>query len=159
MVVLVLLTICIFLSLLCPQPVWAGEESVPGLHLAKAEWACEVRGEDDYDPNPEGRFPRGQRGYAYLVVEGFQVDRLGEYYVLQLNVDVALETRRGLRLFTQKDVLELEEWYLEPPANTWFYIYVDVPWWAPRGTYVAVITVRDVLAGSVLEEKREVVVY
>lgn len=156
---LLLLTICIFFTLLVPHPSWARAQESPALRLVQAEWAYEVRGEDDYDPNPEGRFPRGERGYAYLVVEGFTVDREDDYYFLHIKADVAAETKRGFRLFSQKDVLDLEEWYLEPPDSTWFYIWVDIPWWAPKGTYVAVITVRDMLSGAELEEKREVVVY
>lgn len=159
MVVLLWLTICIFLSLLCPNPAWASDEETTALRLARGEWAYEVRGADDYDVNPEGRFPRGERGYAYLVVEGFELGREDSYYFLRINVDVALETQGGFRLFFQRDVLELEEWYLEPPPDTWFYIYVDIPWWAPKGDYVAVITVRDMLAGTELEEKQEVTVY
>ncbi|MDD3781352.1 MAG: hypothetical protein PHG88_01460 [Limnochordia bacterium] len=156
---LLLLTICIFLSLLCPLPAWASPEEASSLRLVQGEWAHEVRGMDDYDPNPEGRFKRGERGYAYIVVEGFDVGQDGEYYFLHLSVDVALETKGGIRLFSRRDIYDLEEWYLEPPGDTWFYIYVDIPWWAPRGTYVAVITIHDLLAGTALEERREVAVY
>lgn len=156
---LLVLTICIILSLLCPLPAFAGEEEPVSLYIEKGEWAYEVRGDDDYDPNPEGRFKRGERGYAYLEVAGFDLGREDDFYFLRISVDVALETKNGFTLFSQKDVLELEEWYLEPPKNTWFYIYVNIPWWAPRGGYVAVITVRDLLAGTELVEKREVEVY
>ena len=159
MVVLVLLMICIFFSLLYPNPAWANAEEAVELRFAQAEWAYEIRGQDNYDPNPEGRFKRGERGYAYLVVEGFEVRKEEDYYVLRLNVDVSLETQKGFTLFSRKDVLELEEWYLEPPSSTWFYIWVDIPWWAPKGVYVAVIDVHDELGGTSLQDRREVTVY
>ena len=89
---LLLLTICIFLSLLCPLPAWASPEEASSLRLVQGEWAHEVRGMDDYDPNPEGRFKRGERGYAYIVVEGFDVGQDGEYYFLHLSVDAVSYT-------------------------------------------------------------------
>ncbi|HBN95586.1 MAG TPA: hypothetical protein DDZ66_04740 [Firmicutes bacterium] len=128
------------------------------MHFTVAEWAYEVWGEGDYDPNPTGEFARGERGYAYLEIADFGIGERDQLFFLQLDVDVALETKNGLRLFYEKDVLELEEYYLEPPESTWFYIYVDIPWWAPRGSYVTVITVRDGVAELSLEEKREITV-
>ena len=155
---LVVLSLCIFFGLLCPGYAGAEVLEAPGMHFTVAEWAYEVRGEDDYDPNPEGTFARGERGYAYLEIADFGVAEEDTFFYLQLNIDVALETTGGLRLFTQKDVLELEEWYLEPPLTTWFYIYVDIPWWAPRGIYRTLITVRDGITDQRLEEVREIVV-
>jgi len=152
------LILCIFFGLGCGNSALAIETEAPTMHFTVAEWAYDVRGEGDYDPNPTAEFPKGQRGYAYLEVAGFGVGEEELFYFLKLNVDVALETTHGFRLFSQKDLLELEEWYLEPPEHTWFYIYVDIPWWAPRGTYVTVITVRDGVTGRELEEKREIVV-
>mgnify|MGYP006980732452 CR=1 FL=1 len=126
------------------------------MRFTVADWAYEVRDEGDYDSNPSGIFSRGERGYAYLEIEGFGVGQKENLFYLLLNVDVALETRNGLRLFSQKDVLELEEWYFEEPGSTWFYIWVDIPWWAPKGVYRTLITVRDGVTGASLEEVREI---
>src|SRR5690554_1526024 len=156
MYMLTVLILCIFLGLTCPNPALAEEAQAEAMHFIAAEWAYEVRGEGDFDPNSTGEFSRGERGYAYLEVADFGVGREGQLFYLDLAVDVALETTGGLRLFTQKDVLELEEWYFEPPITTWFYIWVDIPWWAPRGTYRTVITVRDGITGLALEESREI---
>ena len=152
------LILCIFLGLACPNFALAESVEADAMHFPVAEWAYEVRGEGDYDPNLSGEFSRGERGYAYLEMAGFGVGQEGKFFFLDLTVDVALETTGGLRLFTQKDVLELEEWYLDPPATTWFYIWVDIPWWAPGGTYKTVITVHDGVTGLSLEESREIVV-
>lgn len=159
MVVLVLLTICIFLVFTTPNYALAHGHADPSLRFAVAEWAYEVRGEDDYDPNPKGEFSRRERGYAYLVVENFGVGQKDGFHFLQLNVDVALESQKGFRLFSQEDVLELEEWYLEPPPSTWFYIYVDIPWWAPKGVYKAIITVKDAINETSLEQVREITIH
>lgn len=156
---MVLLTICIFLVACCPGFAAAPETTPPELHFAVAEWAYEVWGEGDYDPNPEGRFLRGERGYAYLEVSGFSLGEENGLHFLKLAVDVALQTKGGFTLFSQKDVLELEEWYLEPPETTWFYIWVDIPKWAPRGVYRTRLTVRDLLSEEVLQEVREIAVY
>lgn len=152
---LVLLIICFFLGLNFNSPALAQTQEATPLHFTVAEWATEVRDEGDYDPNPGGKFDRGQRGYAYLEIEGFSLGEHEGFLYLTLNVDVALETRNGIQLFLQRNVLELEEWYIEPPSSTWFYIWVDIPWWAPKGVYKAVITVRDQISKSFLEEMRE----
>lgn len=156
---MVLLTICIFLVACFPSFAAAPEAAQPKLHFAVADWAYEVRDEGDYDPNPEGRFRRGERGYAYVEVAGFSLVEVDGLSVLKLAVDVALQTKRGFTLFSQQDVLELEEWYIEPPETTWFYIWVDIPWWAPRGVYRTLLTVRDLLGDDVLQEVREITVY
>ena len=155
---LLVLSLCIFLGLCSSNHALAEAVVAPGMYFTAAEWATEVRGENDYDPNPSGEFTRGERGYAYLEIADFGVATEGDFFFLRLNVDVALETKHGLRLFFEQDVLELEEWYIEPPATTWFYIYVDVPWWAPRGVYRTLITVRDGLTDLSLQEVREIVV-
>ncbi len=155
---LVVLILCIFLGANGVNCVTAQTLESSSMYFSVADWAFEVRGEADYDVNPTGEFLRGERGYAYLEIAGFALGESYGFHFLQLNVDVALETMRGLRLFSEDDVLELEEWYLEPPKSTWFYIYVDIPWWAPRGRYRTVITVRDALSGLSLEEVREIVV-
>ncbi len=155
---LVVLILCILLGLGSSAAMAVEVVDAPAMHFTVAEWAYEVRGEDDYDRNPTGEFARGERGYAYLEVADFGIAERDQLFVLQLNVDVALETKNGLRLFSQKDVLEMEEWYMDPPESTWFYIYVDIPWWAPRGTYRTLITIRDDITGLDLEEVREIMV-
>lgn len=155
---LLVLILCIFLGASGVNCVTAQEIESPSMHFSVAEWALNVYGEDDYDPNPSGEFSRGERGYAYLEVAGFAIGEKDGFYFLQLDVDVALETINGWRLFSETDVWELEEWYLEPPDSTWFYIYVDIPWWAPRGTYRTLITVRDGISGLALKEIREIMV-
>ena len=157
---LVVLILCIFFGLSGSDQVWAQTQSaeMSTLHLSVAEWAYEVRDQGDYDPNPTGTFFRGERGYAYLEIEGFGVGQKDNLFYLVLDVDVALETKNGFRLFSQQDVLELEEWYFEEPTTTWFYIWVDIPWWAPKGTYKTLITVRDGVTGQSLEETRDILV-
>lgn len=131
----------------------------PKLHFTVANWAYEVRGQDDYDFNTTGTFPKGERGYAYLEVAGFELATEEGWFVLRLNVDVALQTQKGFSLFSKENVLELEEWYLEPPESTWFYIWVDVPWWAPRGVYRTLITVRDLVNEESIQETREIKIF
>lgn len=155
---LVVLSLCILLGLGCSNSAVVEAVEAPPMHFTVAEWAHEVRGEGDYDPNPTGEFARGERGYAYLEIADFGIGQSDQLFFLQLNVDVALETKNGLRLFSQEDVLEMEEWYMEPPESTWFYIYVDIPWWAPRGTYRTRITIRDGVTELALEEIREIMV-
>lgn len=156
----VVLSLCIFFGFFSANCAAGELDNAHGMRFTVAQWAYEVRGEDDYDLNPEGTFARGERGYAYLEIADFGVAQDDTpFFFLQLDVDVALETKNGLRLFSQEDVLELKEWYVEPPETTWFYIYVDIPWWAPRGVYRTLITVRDGITDLCLEEVREIVVH
>ncbi len=156
---LVVLIICIFLGLSCPGLAAVESQEVHPPYFTLAEWAFEVRGEGDYDPNPSGEFRRGERGYAYLEMRGFGIRERSDFFFSTLNVDVALETKNGFRLFSQKDVLELEELHVEQPVSTWFYIYVDIPWWAPKGVYKTLITVRDAISETSVEKTREILVY
>lgn len=133
--------------------------SVGELRFTVAQWAHDVRDQGDYNPNPSGAFPKGQRGYAYLEVAGFQLAQEDGWFLLRLNVDVALQTKGGIPLFAQKNVLELEEWYIEPPESTWFYIWVDIPSWAPKGLYRTIITVKDLVGEVSLEEKQEIRIF
>ena len=119
---LAVLILCIFLGLSFPTQALAQNAEQCTMRFTVADWAYEVRDEGDYDSNPSGIFSRGERGYAYLEIEGFGVGQKENLFYLLLNVDVALETRNGLRLFSQKDVLELEEWYFEEPGSTWLHL-------------------------------------
>lgn len=150
---------CILLNFVYPSFGLAQEQVEPALHFILAEWAHEVRDEGDYEPNPTGAFPRGERAYAYFEVVGFGLSEQDGFFQALLNVDVGLKSKGGLRLFSRKDVLELESWYIEPPETLWFYIYVDIPWWAPRGEYLAEITVRDLVDDEKLLEERKIQVF
>lgn len=150
-VLIVMLVICPIL----PQAVYAEEEK--GMHFTTAEWAYDVRGRADYDPNPAGVFARGERGYAYLELEGFEVGEDDGLYVVNLAVDVVLRTKGGLRLFTQKNLVEYDLAYTDsPPKNLWFYIWVDIPRWAPRAVYLAEVVVRDLISHETLTEGKEI---
>lgn len=137
-----------------------GESSInDALQFVVAEWAYEVRGEADYDPNPSGVFQRGSRAYAYLEVEGFAVGTEAGEPVVDLRVDVALRSRGGLKLFYQAGLVEFTLTQPAfPPERVWFYIWVDIPWWAPRATYRAEVTVRDLVAQKDVSLEREITV-
>ncbi len=154
-----LLIVCILLAFSSLNPAYAHRPDPGELHFTTAQWAYEVRDENDYDPNPGGAFPKGQRAYAYLELAGFSllnVDGGSAYHVL---VDVGLQTTWGLGLFKQAGLLEFDSFSFDPPDTLWFYIWVDVPRFAPCGTYVTVITVRDEIGGHVLEERREIKIF
>ncbi len=151
----VLLITMLVLCPILPQPALAEEKTE--MYFTTAEWAYDVRGQDDYDPNPTGVFARGERGYAYLELEGFEVGEDDGLYVIQLAVDVVLRTKGGLRLFTQKNLVEYDLAYTDsPPDNLWFYIWVDIPRWAPRATYLAEVVVRDLISEETLIEGKEI---
>ncbi len=95
-----LLIVCILLAFSSLNPAYAHRPDPGGeLHFTTAQWAYEVRDENDYDPNPGGgAFPKGQRAYAYLELAGFSllnVDGGSAYHVL---VDVGLQTTWGAGL-------------------------------------------------------------
>ncbi|NLJ81379.1 MAG: hypothetical protein GX335_10200 [Firmicutes bacterium] len=143
------------------NPFWTGvvfaeKASNSDLSFSVALWADEVRDKGDFDLNPDGIFKRGERAYAYLELEGFSWEEQEGYLHTDVHVDVALRTKGGFRLFFSEDLLEFDSLYLNPPENFWFYIYVDVPWWAPRGTYITEIIVRDEISGETLIEHREI---
>ncbi len=155
----VMLIVCILLIFPCPSTGLALEKTEPQLNFVVAQWAYEVRDEGDYDPNFEGAFPRGERAYTYLELEGFSLAEIEGLFYVELAVDVNLRSKRGFKLFSRTNVLELDSWYEQPPATIWFYIYVDIPWWAPRGVYSGEIIVRDQLNQGVLVEEREIRVF
>lgn len=154
-----LLIVCILLAFSSFNPAYAHEVGPGDLHFVTAEWAYEVRDEDDYDPNPAGTFPKGELAYAYLELAGFSLARHNGMHAYHVIVDVGLQTTWGLTLFKQTDLLEFDSFSCDPPDTLWFYIWVDIPRWAPSGTYVTVITVRDEIGGHVLEEKRKIEIF
>lgn len=154
-----LLIVCSLLVFSCFSPLAAQSASPQGLHFSTAQWAYDVRDRDDYDLNTDDAFPRGQRAYAYLELVGFEMLEQDGYYLLQLGIDVALKTTWGLTLFNQPDLLEFDSFYLRPPDDLWFYIWVDIPRWAPPSTYITLITVRDLISGQTLEEAREIRIF
>src|SRR5690554_2260958 len=121
----ILLTLCIILSLTCPQLGYAHVQEKTALEFPVIEWAYEVRGQGDFDRNASGSFPKGERAYADLELKAFSWDKKDTLYYTDLHVDVALRTKKGFKLFGQKDVLILDSYYSEPPDILWFYIYVD----------------------------------
>lgn len=139
--------------------VHAQDKAVGQMQFVKAEWAYEVRGEGDYDPNPSGVFSRNSRAYAYLEVEGFTVGDGGTDPLVDLRVDVVLRSNSGLKLYSQENLVEYTLNSLAaPPSRVWFYIWVDVPWWAPRTTYEAEVIVRDLVGGLDVIERRPIVI-
>ncbi len=154
-----LLIVCILMACLPFSQVYAREKEAGDLYLAVADWAYEVRDQGDYDPNPTGRFPKGQMTYAYLELAGFTTAAHGDLYSYHVAVDVGLKTTWGFPLFKQADIIEFDETSPNPPETLWFYIWVNVPRWAPRGTYVTVITVRDELGGYILAAEREIEIF
>jgi hypothetical protein len=152
--------VVILLLLAVPGWAWADEGLETGMAITVAEWAHDVRDEGDYDPNPSGVFPRGSRGYAYLEVEGFAVGGSGDENLVDLRVDIALRSGWGVKLFSQEDLVEytLPQEAFPPPETVWFYIWVDIPWWAPRATYRAEVTVRDLVSGEAVSLEREITV-
>lgn len=155
----IMLIVCILLTFSCPNMVLAQVEQEPHLEFVVAQWAHEVRDEGDYDPNLEGAFPRGQRAYAYLEVVGFSLGEVDGLFYLDLAVDVVLRSKGGVKLFAHPDLLEFESWFEAPPEVVWFYVYVDIPWWAPRGVYRTEVIVRDRLNHGILAEEREIRVF
>ncbi len=112
------------------------------LRFSDMGWSHDEDDFFEYVPN-EGVFKRGTRVYAYMEVVGFTSQMVDEYNKIDLSVDVYLKTSFGLRLFRQLDVIEFDDMTKEPQDRIWFYLYVDIPWWAPRGTYIAEVVVRD----------------
>jgi hypothetical protein len=137
----------------------ANLQSEVGMEIVRAEWAYEVRGEGDYDPNPSGVFRRGTRAYAYIEVEGFALGTAADDPLVDLRVDVALRTRTGVKLYSQAEVVEYTlKQPASPPELVWFYIWVDIPRWAPRATYKAEVIVRDLVAAEAISLQREITV-
>lgn len=159
MFVLKVLIVCVLLVFSSLNPVHAQRAEPGEMYFAVAEWAYEVWDEDDYDLNQTGAFPKGERAYAYLELAGFSTVQSNGAYAYHVSVDVGLETTWGLGLFKQADLVEFDSLALDPPSTLWFYIWVDIPRWAPSGTYVTVITVLDQISGHILQEKRKIRIF
>lgn len=155
----ILLTLCIILSLACPGMGYAHMPEENVLNFTVIDWAYEVRDQGDYDRNSTGAFPKGERAYAYLELTGFTCDIDDNFYFTDVHVDVALKTKKGLKLFSRKDVLIMDSYYIETPDILWFYIYVDVPWWAGRGEYKAELIIRDEVVGETLAVSKDIEIY
>lgn len=156
---LFLFTLAVVLALTLSHLTKADGESGGALQLLTAEWAYDVRGEGDYDPNPTGVFSRSSRAYAYLEVNGFAVGESSEEPLVDLRVDVVLRSNKGLKLYSKDNLVE---YTLARPAavpdKVWFYIWVDVPWWAPRTTYRAEVIIRDLIGEVEMVTEREIVI-
>lgn len=131
-------------------------QATDSFHFVNVGWAYEVRGYKDYDLNTDGTFPRGSRAYAYLEVEGFSSTEHDDGYLSDLAVDVSLRTRQGILLFRQTDLVDYHAIDRHPPSTLWFYIWVDIPRWAPRATYIAEVTVRDRVGDSAITKAQEI---
>lgn len=118
------------------------EEIETGLRFSDMGWSSDEDDFFEYVPN-EGVFERGTRVWAFLEVTGFESYFEDGYYYNDLAVDVYLKTGFGLRLFRQLDVIEFNDPSDQPEEYIWFYLWVDIPWWAPPGTYIAEVVVRD----------------
>ncbi|HHX02065.1 MAG TPA: hypothetical protein GX739_05260 [Firmicutes bacterium] len=148
---MVLILLVLLASLVC-NPTAAAELPSELPASAKAEeagfrfsdmgWSKEEDNFFEYVPN-QGVFERGKRVYGFMEVTGFENYYTNEIYHIDLTVDVYLKTGFGLRLFGQRDVIEFDDTAKEPIEDIWFYLWVDIPWWAPPGSYIAEVVVRD----------------
>lgn len=111
----------------------------------------------EYEPN-QGVFKKGTRAYAYFEVAGFSTLPQDEKYLTHLAVDVHLKTSGGFRLFTQRDVVDFDSLDWQPRESVWFYLYVDIPWFAPRATYIAEVVVRDLISGKEIRHQEKLTV-
>lgn len=155
----IVLTLCIILNIACPYQVFANTSSDDALRLTVADWAYEVRDQGDYDFNSTASFPKGERAYAYFELAGFAAKEENDLFSTDVRVDVALKTHKGLKLFSQKNVLIMDSLYEYRPDMLWFYIYVDVPWWAGRGEYTTELVIRDELSEEVLVASQDITIY
>lgn len=113
-----------------------------GFHFSDLAWSESLDTWEDYRPN-EAVFSRGTRAYAYIEVTGFTNEEIGGEYQHDLTVDIYLRTGIGIRLFNQKNVIEFEEVTSFFQESVSFYIWVDIPWWAPSAAYYAEVIVHD----------------
>ena len=113
-----------------------------GLRFSDLGWSKDENDFFEYVPN-EGVFERGTRVWGFMEVTGFESYFADGLYYNDLTVDVFLKTGFGLRLFGKRDVIEFNDGTDEPQEYIWFFLWVDIPWWAPPGTYIAEVVVRD----------------
>ncbi len=126
------------------------------MEFIKIGWANEINGYDDYEPNESSEFSHGQRAYAYMEVTGYRVEATDGKYLTDLAVDVVLRGSFGIRLFSHTDLIDYRELHSLPPATLWFYIWVDIPRFAPRTTYQAEVIIRDRISGQKLQHQESI---
>ncbi len=128
-----------------------------GFRFTDLGWSDDENDFFEYVPN-QGVFKRGTRAYAYLEVAGFtNYCEDGKYYI-DLAVDVYLKSSFGLRLFVQRNVIEFKDSAKEVIEDFCFYLYVDIPWWAPRAQYIAEVVIRDLVNGEELKHEEKLTV-
>ena len=136
------------------------EEQEMGLRFLELAWADEIYSYAHYEPNVDGVFQRGTRAYVYMEIAGFE-SRFGEeekQFLTDVTIDVELYSRIGLRLFRESEIVSYTYWDASEPESLWFYIWVDIPAWAPRSTYTASVTIRDRIGDEVLVEEETLLV-
>jgi hypothetical protein len=126
-----------------------------GFCFSDMGWSREEDNFYEYVPN-EGVFERGKRAYGFMEVSGFENSYADGKYHIDLTVDVYLRTSFGLRLWVERDVIEFDDTDSEPIETVWFYLWVDIPWYAPRGTYIAEVVVRDRISGQQISHKERI---
>ncbi|NMB38157.1 MAG: hypothetical protein GX994_01090 [Firmicutes bacterium] len=134
-------------------------EDVPetGLRFTDLCWSDDQDNFFEYVPN-QGVFKRGTRAYAYLEVAGFTNYYEDDKYHIDLTVDIYLKSSFGLRLFAQRNVIEFKDTAEEFIEEISFYLYVDIPRWAPRAQYTAEIVIRDLVNGEELNHEEKLTV-
>ncbi|HKM17670.1 MAG TPA: hypothetical protein VJ064_05570 [Limnochordia bacterium] len=123
------------------------EEEEAGFRFTDMGWSKEEDNFYEYIPN-EGVFERGNTVYGFMEVTGFENRYADGMYHIDLTVDVYLRTSFGLRLWVERDVIEFDDTDTELIDTVWFYLWVKIPWYAPRGTYIAEVVVRDRIANQ-----------
>lgn len=150
---------CLLIVFVLSLPTTAAElPEHPDFSFITIGWADEVLGYQDYVSNEEGVFGRSSRAYAYMEVIGFTHEPTEVGYASHLTVSVSLHSASGRRLFGQDDLIDHHAVEVNPPDSVWFYIWVDIPWWAPSGEYEASVVVRDLLGEEVIEHSQKLMV-
>ncbi len=153
----------IFMLLFSPTfPIMASENigvdaHDTGFRFTDLGWSNEEDDFYEYIPN-EGVFKRGTRVYAFLEAAGFSNYFKDDMYHNDLAVDIYLKSSFGLRLFGQRNVIEFNDSAKTPIEDIWFYLYVDIPWWAPRAKYIAEVVIRDKVSGKELKHQEKLTI-
>lgn len=160
--IFVMILVLIFTPLVTPNTMLAADETSidqeeTGFRFTDLGWSEDEDDFFEYKPN-EGVFKRGTKVYGFMEVAGFANSFRDDKYHIDLTVDVYLKTTFGLRLFGQKDVINFDNSSKKPIDEIWFYLWVDIPWWAPRTSYIAEVVVRDQISNEDLSHEEKITV-
>lgn len=149
-----MIAFCLVLLLTLAHPGIAAEEGT--FRFLELGWAHEISGYGDYLANYDGVVHRGERAYAYFEVADFAVRDTEDGFLTDIKVDVMLRSSSGLPLFKQSNLVEYTEYATAYVDTLWFYIWIDIPSWAPRGTYQAEVIVRDEVSGDRIHARQPI---